>query len=319
MLSAFPLRTGDVCVVAPPLFHAWGFGHLALALLLGSTVVLQRRFDPATVLAAIAAHGAQGLVAVPVMLRRLLALPASVRAQHDLSSVQYVLVSGSALPAHLAPDFMDAFGDVLYNLYGSTEVAYATVASPADLRAAPNTAGRPLRGAMIEIRGDHDELLPAGRPGRILVANPMLFSGYTDGRTRALSRGFMSTGDVGHFDAEHRLFVDGREDDMIVSGGENVFPEEIEDLLLEHPDVADVAVVGVPDPEFGERVAAYVVPAPGASTDPPDLRAYVRDHLARYKVPRDVMLVDELPRNATGKVVRRLLPGGGERASPTDS
>ena len=312
LLSVLPMRFGDVSVIAAPLFHSWGFGHLALGLVLGSTAVLRRHFDPVDVLAAVGAHRAQGLVAVPVMLRRILAVPESVRAQYDTTSLRYVAVSGSALPGRLAPDFMDAFGDVLFNLYGSTEVAYGTLAGPDDLRSAPNTAGRTLRGTTIEIRDQRDEPVPTGERGRISVSNPMLFRGYTDGGTRPVTRGLMSTGDVGYLDEGGRLFVEGREDDMIVSGGENVFPEEVENLLLEHAGVADAAVVGVPDSEFGQRLATYVVLAPGVSLTADDLRAYVRDHLARHKVPRDVVLVDELPRNPTGKVVRRLLSGSGQ-------
>jgi Acyl-CoA synthetases (AMP-forming)/AMP-acid ligases II len=314
LLSAIPMRSGDVNVIAAPLFHSWGFGHLTLGLLLGSTAVLRRRFDSVDTLAAVAANRAQGLVAVPVMLRRILAVPEMVRVEYDTSSLRYVAVSGSALPGRLAPDFMDVFGDIVYNLYGSTEVAYGTLAGPADLRAAPSTAGRPLPGATIEIRDQRDEPVPTGARGRIFVANSMLFAGYTDGGTRTVVRGLMSTGDVGHLDEERRLFVEGREDDMIVSGGENVFPEEVEQLLLEHAGVADAAVVGVSDPEFGERLEAYVVLASGASPTADDLRAYVRDHLARHKVPREVVFVDELPRNPTGKVVRRWLPSSGGSA-----
>jgi acyl-CoA synthetase (AMP-forming)/AMP-acid ligase II len=309
LLSVLPMRSGDVSVIAAPLFHSWGFGHLALGLVVGGTAVLQRRFDPEATLAAVAAHHAHGLVAVPVMLRRILAVPESVRAQYDTTSLRYVAVSGSALPGRLALDFMDAFGDVVFNLYGSTEVAYGTLAGPADLRASPNTAGRPLRDTTIEIRDQSDAPVPTGERGRIFVSNPMLFGGYTDGGTKRVTRGLMSTGDVGYLDEKGRLFVEGREDDMIVSGGENVFPEEVEHSLLEHAGVADAAVVGVPDSEYGQRLKAYVVPAPGMSPTPDDLRAYVRDHLARHKVPRDVELVDELPRNSTGKLVRRLLHG----------
>lgn len=314
LLSELPMRSGDVSVIAAPLFHSWGFGHLALGLVLGATAVLQRRFDPVATLAAVAAHRAHGLVAVPVMLQRILAVPESVRAEYDTASLRYVAVSGSALPGRLALDFMDAFGDILFNLYGSTEVAYGTLAHPGDLRVAPNTAGRPLRGTRVEVLDPSDAPVPPGVRGRILVSNPMLFEGYTDGATKPVTGGLMSTGDVGHFDREGRLFVEGREDDMIVSGGENVFPGEVEDLLLEHAGVADAAVVGVPDSEFGQRLKAYVVPVPGASPTADDLRAHVRDHLARHKVPRDVELVDALPRNSTGKLVRRLLPGSGQSA-----
>jgi fatty-acyl-CoA synthase len=206
---------------------------------------------------------------------------------------------------------MDAFGDILFNLYGSTEVAYVSLAGPADLRASPGTAGRPLRGTTVEIRDQDNARVPTGERGRIFVSNPMLFGGYTDGESKLVSGGLMSTGDVGHIDDAHRLVVEGREDDMIVSGGENVYPEEVEHLLLEHAGVVDAAVVGVPDPEFGQRLMAFVVPAPGASPTATELRAHVREHLARFKVPREVVVVDELPRNTTGKLVRRRLPSPG--------
>ena len=148
--------------------------------------------------------------------------------------------------------------------------------------------------------------VPQGEPGRIFVSNGMEFAGYTDGQTKEVVAGLMSSGDVGHFDEEGRLFIDGRDDDMIVSGGENVFPQEVEELLLAHPGVADAAVIGVDDEDFGQRLAAYVVArgdAPGAE----ELKGFVRSNLARYKVPRDVHFIDELPRNATGKVLKRKL------------
>jgi fatty-acyl-CoA synthase len=307
LLSVLPMRSGDVSVIAAPLFHSWGFGHLALSLLLGSTAVLQRRFDPVDVLTAVAEQRAQGLVAVPVMLRRILDVPESERDKYNKVRLRYVAVSGSALPGRLAVEFMDVFGDVVYNLYGSTEVAYATLATPSDLRAAPSTAGRALRGTRLEICDEHDEPVPSGARGRIFVSNEMLFGGYTDGVMRPLTRGLMSTGDIGHLDEDGRLFVEGREDDMIVSGGENVYPEEVERSLLEHPGVVDAAVVGVDDSEFGRRLAAYIVLAPGAALTVDDVRTHVRDHLARHKVPRDVVFVSELPRNPTGKIVRRRL------------
>lgn len=307
LLDVIPYHTDDTMVVSAPLFHAWGLANVSVALLLGGTVVLHRHFDPERVLAAVAEHHAQMLVAVPVMLQRILDLPEETRQRFDTSALRAVPLSGSAIPGGLPDRFMDAFGDVLYNLYGSTEVGYATVASPADLRAAPTTAGRPPAGTEVRILDDDGRPVPTGAHGRIFVRGPLVFDGYTDGRTKEVVDGAMSTGDIGWLDEDGRLFVAGRDDDMIVSGGENVFPHEVEVLLEQHPDIDEVAVIGVPDEEFGQRLKAFVVTRPGASIDAEAVRSHVREHLARYKVPRDVEIVDALPRNATGKILRREL------------
>jgi fatty-acyl-CoA synthase len=247
------------------------------------------------------------------MLQRILDLPDHVRSARTLSALRVVAVSGSALPGPLALRFMDAYGDVLYNLYGSTEVAWAAIASPADLRAAPGTAGRPPRGTVVRIVDDHGHQLPPDHVGRVFVGNSMVFEGYTGGGDKERLGDLVSTGDLGRFDENGLLFVEGRDDEMIVSGGENVFPAEVEELLSGHPAVADVAVVGVPDEEFGQRLAAYVVRRDGARLDDAGVRAYVRDRLARHKVPREVIFVDVLPRNATGKVLKRELPRAAAR------
>jgi fatty-acyl-CoA synthase len=204
---------------------------------------------------------------------------------------------------------MDVFGDVLYNLYGSTEVAWATIATPEDLRAAPGTAGRPPHGTVVRLYDAEGHEVPQGRTGRIFVGSQLQFEGYTGGGMKDVLDGLMSSGDVGHFDAGGRLFVDGRDDEMIVSGGENVFPREVEDLLADHPGVDEAAVVGVPDPDWGQRLAAFVVTRPGAGLDEAAVKQHVKQNLAGYKVPRDVRFVDELPRNATGKVLKRELAG----------
>jgi fatty-acyl-CoA synthase len=278
-----------------------------LSTALSSTLVLRRRFDPADTLRAISEHRASALIVVPVMLARMLELGAEAVSAHQLSSLRVIAVSGSALPGPLAQDVMDAFGEKLYNLYGSTEVAWATVASPQDLRAAPGTAGRPPRGTVVKILDPEWRELPAGSSGRIFVGSEMLFEGYTGGGDKLRWGDLMSTGDVGHFDDCGRLFVDGRDDDMIVSGGENVFPSEVEDLLARLPGIREVAVVGVPDQEFGQRLRAIVALERDASLTERELQDHVRRNLARYKVPREVRFVDELPRNATGKVLKREL------------
>ncbi len=307
LLDLIAYRGSRPMLVAAPLFHAWGFANLTISLALGGTTVLQPRFDPEATLDAIATHRVDTLVAVPVMLRRMLELDPSVRARYDTSTLRVVPLSGSSLPWGLAEAFMDAFGDVVYNLYGSTEVGSVTVATPADLRAAPGTAGHPTPGITLRIIDDDDKSVGVGVRGRIMVHSPLTFGGYTDGTNKAVVDGYMATGDVGHLDEHGRLFVEGRDDDMIVSGGENVFPLEVEDLLATHPAIMEAAVTAVPDPEFGARLHAHVVRAHGAEVDADEVRTFVRDRLARYKVPRDVTFVDVLPRNATGKIVKRAL------------
>jgi len=308
LLDVIPLRARGVTMIAPPLFHSWGMAHFSLALMLGSTIVLQRGFDPKQSLMAAARHGAGALVVVPVMLQRMVDLPADALVGVDLSRLKVIAASGSALPGELALRAMDRFGDTLYNLYGSTEVAWATVAGPEDLRAAPGTAGRPPRGTVVSLFDERDQPVnEVGVTGRIFVGNGLGFEGYTGGQTKQQISGLMSTGDVGHFDPEGRLFIDGRDDEMIVSGGENVFPREVEDLLADHPGIAEAAVIGVADDQWGQRLRAFVVCSGESRPDEAELQELVRDRLARYKVPREVHFIDELPRNATGKVLRREL------------
>jgi acyl-coenzyme A synthetase/AMP-(fatty) acid ligase len=244
---------------------------------------------------------------VPVMLQRILELDDRELHRYDTSSLRVIASSGSALPGPLAQRVMDTFGDKLYNLYGSTEVAWATIATPRELRDAPGTAGRPPRGTVVKILDPDWHELPKGQSGRIFVGNELLFEGYTGGEDKARFGELMSTGDVGHFDAAGRLFVDGRDDDMIVSGGENVFPSEVEDMLASFPGVREVAVVGMPDEEFGQRLRAYVALEDGATVTEERLRDQVKANLAAFKVPREVVFVDALPRNATGKIVKREL------------
>ncbi|MEU7835167.1 AMP-binding protein [Nonomuraea sp. NPDC049129] len=338
MLATVPLRSGEPILIAPPLFHGLGLLWYGVALVLGCPVVLTRRFDPETVQRVLRRHRATAMVAVPVMLKRLLARGGVP----SLPDLRVVVSGGSALPPDLATAFMDAYGDVLYNLYGSTEVGWVTLATPADLRAAPDTIGRPVRGTTVLIAGPDGRELPPYEVGRVLVGGGLTFSGYSGGGGRGDGGvdagdaggankankankadradggngpagevgGLLSTGDLGHRQGRGLLFIDGREDDMIVSGGENVFPQEVENLLGRQPGVADVAVLGVPDEEYGQRLAAYVVRAPGAKLSADELKQAVKYELAGFKVPRDIEFVTTLPRNQTGKVDRRKLAGG---------
>ena len=305
LLASIPLRARERTLIAAPLFHSWGFAHLVLGIALGSTIVLRRRFEPEATLQAIDEHGANALVVVPVMLQRMLELGAKAITRHDLGALRVIAASGSSLTGALATRVMDAFGDVLYNLYGSTEVAWATVASPQDLRAAPGTAGRPVRGTVLRLYDGAGREVGPGDCGRIFVGNDMVFEGYTSGAGKPAVDGLLASGDIGHFDGDGRLFVDGRVDEMIVSGGENVFPHEVEDLVARLDGVEDVAVIGVEDERFGQRLKAFVVLAPGATLSELDIRDHVRRVSASFKVPRDVVFLDELPRTATGKVLKR--------------
>jgi fatty-acyl-CoA synthase len=309
-LGRIPLRVGDRTFVVAPTFHSWGGVHLLLGAQLGATICLRRRFDPEDTLATIARLRPRTVAVVPVMIQRILDLPPEVIHRYDTSSVEIVAASGSALPGELALRWMNTFGDNLYNLYGSTEVAIASIAMPDELRAAPGTAGRPPRGVTVRLLDEHGREVPQGTTGRIFVGSENQFEGYTGGGNKEIIDGLMSSGDVGHFDENGLLFIDGRDDDMIVSGGENVFPREVEDLLADHADVVEAAVVGVPDQEFGQRLKAFVVLKNGASIDGAALKEYVKSNLARYKVPRDVVFLDTLPRNPTGKVLKRVLLEG---------
>jgi acyl-CoA synthetase (AMP-forming)/AMP-acid ligase II len=307
LLAMIPLKAREKTMIAAPMFHSWGFAHFTLGMSLSSTLVLNRKFDPEATLSLTAQHECRALIVVPVMMQRILELPEETLRSYDLSKLRVVAVSGSALPGALSERWMDVFGDNVYNLYGSTEVAWASIATPKDLRAAPGTAGRPPHGTIVRLYDEGGNEVPQGETGRIFVGNEMQFEGYTGGGNKDAIDGLLSSGDVGHFDEAGRLFVDGRDDDMIVSGGENVFPTEVEDLLAGHDDVIEVAVFGVDDEQFGQRLKAVVVLRDGAGVSEDDIKKHVKSNLAGYKVPRDVAFVDELPRTSTGKVLKRKL------------
>jgi len=307
LLSRLPLKRGWRTHIAAPLFHTWGWAHVNLAMLMGSTIVLHRRFEPEECLRAVTENDCDSLVVIPVMLQRILQLPEDTLSSYDLSRVKVVAASGSALPGDLGTNWMNQFGDTLFNIYGSTEVAWATIATPADLRAAPGTAGKPPHATIVKLYDDQGAEVVAGESGRIFVGNSMLFEGYTGGGSKAMIDELMATGDVGRFNDDGRLFVEGRDDEMIVSGGENVFPQEVENCLSRHDLVVEAAAIGVDDDDFGKRLRAFVVLTPSAVVDEDELKDYVKANLARYKVPRDIVFLDELPRNATGKVLKREL------------
>lgn len=308
ILSRLPLTQGDTLMIAPPLFHTWGLGMLQIAPALTATVVLRERADPEIVLAAVDRSRCTALAAVPVILERILHLPEEVRARYDTSHLRVVAASGSALTREVTTRFRDVFGDVLYNIYGSTEISWATIATPEDLREAAGTAGKPPLGTRLEIVDDQGNPVPCGEIGRVFVGNELLFEGYTCGATREVLHGLMATGDRGYLDEQGRLMVVGREDDLVISGAEKIYPLEVEEAILSLSGVREVAVIGLPDVEMGQRLVAYVVCADGARLTTEQVKDHVRQRLARYAVPKEVGFLGQLPRNATGKIVPRLLP-----------
>lgn len=305
ILDRTPWRAEEPVVIVAPMFHAWGFSQLAFAASMACTIITRRKFDPEATLELIDRHRATGLCVVPVMFDRIMELPDEVRTRYSGRSLRFAAASGSRMRPDVVIAFMDQFGDVIYNNYNATEAGMIATATPQDLRAAPDTAGRPAEGTDIRILDGELRELPAGEVGGIYVRNSTQFDGYTSGTTKDFHDGFMASGDVGYLDDAGRLFVIGRDDEMIVSGGENVYPIEVEKTLSAHPDVAEAAVLGVDDEQFGQRLAAFVVLNPRATATPDSLKQHVRDNLANYKVPREITILTELPRNSTGKIVRR--------------
>ncbi|MCD9155221.1 AMP-binding protein [Aeromicrobium duanguangcaii] len=306
--GSIPYRSNSVVAIGAPLFHSWGLINLGFGLSTCPTFVFRRRFNPEQTLQDIEKYKVEVLVVVPLMLQRMVKADPQVVKNTDVSSLKITASSGSALAGDLALHYMDMFTDSIYNFYGATETSWITIADPKDLRAAPGTAGRVPWRTTVKIL-DHDgNEVPQGDIGVIHVVNDMPFGGYTDGRNKSFHSGLMDSGDLGYFDEEGRLFVAGRDDDMIISGGENVFPRELEDCLVEHPEVADVVVTGIADPEWGQRLAAYVVRKEGSDVSADELVQFAKDNVARSAVPRGVMFLESLPRNPTGKVMKRQLP-----------
>lgn len=307
VLSHVPFKAGEVTALPSPMFHALGYLHATIAMTLGSTLVLHRRFDPATVLTDVPKYRVTAIVVVPVMLSRMLDVLEKMESKPDLSSLRIIFASGSQLGAELATRAMKDIGPVVYNLYGSTEIAFVSIARPQDLRRNPATVGPTIKGVKVKILDDHGKEVPQGKVGRIFVGNFFPFEGYTGGGGKEIIDGLMSSGDVGYFDDHGLLYVSGRDDEMIVSGGENVFPAEVEDLISGHPEVVEATAIGVDDQDFGQRLRAFVVLKEEASLTEEAIKDYVKEHLARYKVPREVIFLAELPRNPTGKILKREL------------
>jgi acyl-CoA synthetase (AMP-forming)/AMP-acid ligase II len=302
LLATVPVRRSDVVYLPAPLFHSFGLLTLSLGSALGATFVLPDTFDPEASLSLIAEHAVTVAAFVPVMMRRILDLPASRRKPRP-SGLRAVLASGSAIEPEMRREIRRCFGDVLYDLYGSTEGGWVAVATPSDMAADLRTAGRPVRGVEVAVFDEDGNRLPRGEHGVLHVRSGALFEGYQSGESAAERDGFLSMGDMGWLDDAGRLFVEGRADDMVVVGGENVYPAEVEQVISKVRGVDEVAVVGVPDRQYGHVLAAFVV----GSASPKAIEAAAKRDLASFKVPRRIEVVDELPRNSTGKVLRREL------------
>jgi len=313
LLERTGLRVGSRIMVAAPMFHGFGLGTSILAISLGGTIITHRRFDAENTLARASQQRADALTVVPIMLARMMELPHQVRARNSVPSLRVVISSGDRLDPSLVRRFMDAYGDILYNAYGATEIGIGALATPAELRRAPETVGRPVAGCPVRI------FSRAGRPvgprvtGRIFIGGELTTDGSTGGDAKVVIDRMSSTGDMGYLDNAGRLYIVGREDDMIVSGGENVYPRALENALGEHPDVAENAVVGVPDEQFGRRLAAFIVAPPGRDVDVAAMREHLKGKVSRFEQPRDIHIVSSIPRNSAGKVLRKELTSDNSR------
>jgi fatty-acyl-CoA synthase len=314
LLTVVPYHRDDVIVCPAPLFHSFGLATFTFATTLGMTLVLPEKFDPEGSLQLIEKHSASAASFVPVMIKRVLALDEDVKSRYDLSSLRIVMASGSAMSPDLRRDAMDLFGDVLYDLYGSTEIGWVTIATPDDMKHNPKTVGKPVPGTEVAIFSKEGDRLPAGEVGELFIKSNMLFEGYTSGESKDEREGYTSIGDLGRIDDDGYLFVEGRADDMVVIGGENVYPIEVEELIEGMDGVKEAAVLGVTDDEYGEVLAAFVVGGPSED----EIVKTCKSELASYKVPKRVEKLDELPRTSTGKILKRKLIEQLEGAEPLD-
>ena len=299
------LRSDDRWLACMPLFHVGGLAILLRSVIYGSTAVVQESFDPDTVNRAIDEDAITTVSVVSAMLSRML----EARGERSYpETLRCVLAGGGPLPRRLLEECVRRSVPVVQT-YGLTEAAsQVATLSPEDAPLKLGSAGRPLFATEIRIVDEQGRTLPAGEAGEIVVRGPTVTSGYLndiEATARALRDGWLHTGDIGHLDEEGLLYVLDRRDDLIVSGGENVYPAEVEEVLRSHPAVLDAAVVGLPDERWGRRVAAAVALRPGSEPDEEELLTFCRNHLASYKTPTQLRIVEQLPRNAAGKLLRR--------------
>ena len=303
-----PMALGDVHLAVCPLYHATAFGFCGFSFLLGGTIAVMSEFKAEPFLDAVQRHRVTTTALVPTMLHRLVELGPAAIEKREISSLRAIFSGGAPLSAPLAIEVMDLLGDKLWNFYGATETGVVTVASPADLRGSPGTIGRVIPSVDIRLIDDAGKVCRDGEVGELYARGPMLVDGYhadAEATRQSMIDGFFSVGDLARRDARGCFHIEGRKRDMIISGGVNVYPAEVEGVLHEHPAIAEAAVIGVPDREWGERVRAFLVLRPGLDATADELRAHCKDRLAGPKVPRDYVFLESLPRNPTGKVLKR--------------
>lgn len=304
LLSVVPYRRDDVVYCPAPLFHSFGLATFTLATALGATMVLPEKFEPERSLELIEEHNCTAAAFVPVMIRRILSLPSEVKARYDMSALRVVMASGSVLSNDVRRGATELFGKVLYDLYGSTEAGWVAIAKPEDMLKDKHTVGRPVPGIEVRVVNSGDKPLPPGETGELYIRSKVMFEGYISGEsTKSSEDGWMSIGDLGYVDHDGFLYIEGRADDMVVVGGENIYPVEVEQVIEDLAGVDEVAVVGMPDDEYGQILVAFVT---GSATEGAIVKACKKE-LASYKVPKRIEIMDELPRNATGKILKREL------------
>jgi fatty-acyl-CoA synthase/long-chain acyl-CoA synthetase len=305
------LDPDHVHLVAGPLYHAAPGAFAGFALLLGNTVVVMRKFDAEEALGLIERHRCTTTFMAPTLLKRIVDLPEGTRARYDVSSMRSIVVAGAPCPTRVKEDTLRYFGPILYEFYGSTELGINTILGPADMLRKPASCGKAAPGVELAFLDDQGRPVEPGTPGELFVRHyDGVFDEYykNPAATRETMRGeWLSVGDVAWQDDEGFVYICDRKRDMIISGGVNIYPAEIEDVLHRHPDIQDAGVFGVPDPEWGERVHAAIQLRPGRALTAAGVIEFCRGRLADYKTPRAVTFHDDFPRDSAGKLVKRLL------------
>jgi fatty-acyl-CoA synthase len=296
--------------VAAPLYHATGSGFLTIHIGIGATIVMMDKFDPVEFLKLVDREKITTTALVPTMLRALLMLPAKEREKYDVSSMRIIICTGSALPENLKEESRAYFGEVLYDLYGSTEMGWVTVATPEAQREKPGSIGKAVPGVDVVLLSEEKKPVAAGEIGELFASNKLVIEGYhkNDEATRKSTwEGYFSVGDLAVRDEQGYITLVDRKTDMVISGGMNIYPAEIEQVLMSHPKVLEAGVIGVPDEHWGEALLACVAARPGEAVTEDELMDFCRKSLAGYKIPRKFQLLDELPRNPTGKILKKEL------------
>jgi len=309
-IQTFGLRGDDVHLLAGPGYHSAPGAFAGLQQILGATLVTLRHFDPEQACRLIAEHHVTTSFMAPILVKRIVDLPAEVRGAYDVSSMRVLIVAAAPFPGDLKRRAVEYFGDTVWEFYGATETGIVTAIGPDDLLRKPESCGRPLDGVEVLLLDDSGNEVAAGQPGELWTRSPALFGEYLNKpeATQSNSRdGFFTVGDVAYRDDEGFIHICDRKIDMIISGGVNIYPAEIEAVLHTHPAVEDCAVIGVPDPDWGEAIKAVVKLREGASLGEDEVVAFVGERMADYKRPRSVDFVEEFPRDAAGKLLKRLI------------